>query len=374
MVPTVCRSSERITTQDALWGLVLLGLLMAQAFGQPAIPQPGHGLPLNHHHPELPAQFILHLLVSGQFERLGSFLFGLGFYQGWGQIRLARLNAGHIARHLLLMMLGIGLGLSLLLGSVDLLCKYALLGLTLLYFMNQSVASLLKWLVGLIGLVILVPGSVALLDPGGMTPHTMLSGPSFKDWLLASHSVSRGFAATISYELMLLGGLLVGKLGLLSPNTQLRVRLSLLQIGVLPLAFLCKGAWVALSLGLVALPGRLLGYQPLLLSLCGFWGALLLTVVYLLELGVNSRWGSQRWVSWPARIGQLSLTNYLIQSILYPLLLYGYGQADSGLPPVWGRAILVMGIYGFQLGFSWLWTKRYRLGPLEWLFRQWLRR
>lgn len=375
MVHSVCRPSERIFSQDAFWGLVLLGLLIAQVFGQPDIPTRGHSSPLDHH-TELPVHFIVQMLASGQFERMGSFLFGLGMYRCWGKIRQDNpsQDGQRNVRRLLLGLLAIGLGLSLLLNRPDLLLQYALLGFTLPYFISQSVSSLVGWIVGLLLLATLVPSSLGLLHPKRVTHPPDIGWYTLSEWLQTGRSVSQGFTATISYELMILGGLLVGKLGLMSPNSQLRVRLSLLLISVLPLSFLLKGAWVALSLGLVILPERLLGYQSVLLAFSGFWGALLLTVVYLLELGLNSQWRLWGWANWLGQVGQLSVTNYVIQTILYPLLLNGYGLAVSGSSPLWERAAIIGGIYTLQLGFSWLWMKRYRQGPLELVLQQWLRR
>ncbi|RYD92358.1 MAG: DUF418 domain-containing protein, partial [Sphingobacteriales bacterium] len=263
-------------------------------------------------------------------------------------------DADRIARRLLIGLLGIGLSLSLLHRSVDLLAVYALLGFTLLYFRHQSVSNLLTWIVGFALLAIGVPGSLALLHPAGGP----LKGQDFSSWL--------------SYELLMLGGLLVGKLGLRHQDSRLRVRLSLLQLGVFPVAFLIKGAWVVLSVGLVAIPQQVVDYQLVLLALCGFLGPTLLTGVYMLDMGLNARLIPTAWANRIGRVGQMSVTNYVFQSILCTLLVSGYGVAVFGPLTFWGRAGIVVGLYGFQLGFSRVWLKYYRQGPLEWVCRQWI--
>lgn len=359
MIHPVCPPSERITTLDVLSGLVLLGLLITKAFAPLASSQHGHPLPLEAHHPELPVQFMIQLLVSGQFDRMGSFLFGLGFYRCWQQASLesagqAALDAGRIVRRLLMGLLSVGLILSLLLRSADLLAQYALLGFTLLLIHKQSVSILLRWMVGVSGLVILGPSGLGLLHIARVIPQL------------------QGFSTLLSYELLMLGGLLVGKLGLLPEDPRLRVRLSLLQLVLLPTAFLLKGAWVVLTLSLVALPRSLVAYQPELLLLGGFLGPLLLTGVYVLDVGLNARLSPSGWHGWPARVGQLCLTNYVLQSILCPLLLHGYGVEVSVPLPFLGRVGIVVGIFGVQLGFSRVWVKQYQQGPLEWVCCQWM--
>ncbi|GAB4044355.1 DUF418 domain-containing protein [Spirosoma jeollabukense] len=389
MIHAFCRPVERITTLDVLWGLVLLGLLISQAFGPLAYPQPVHMLHLAHHPAELPVQFMIRLLVSGQFERMGSFLFGLGVYRCWGQAGPdgpgldgpgrtdARLDGpgldGHrIVRRLLIGLLGIGLGLSLLLRSVDLLVQYSLLGFTLLYFVNQSVVSLLSWMVGITLLAMLMLSIVGLLHPASVTSHGLFGWQSVRHWLLTGNSVSQDLSSVLSYELMMLGGLLVGKLAIVHPDQKLRVRLSLLQLGLLPTAFLLKGAWVVMALGLVVLPPRVIDYQFLLLSLSGFLGTLLLTGVYLLDVAINTRIAPSGWARWIGWIGRFGLSNYVFQSMLCTLLLYEYRIVAPGPLPAWGRGTIVVGIYSFQIGLSWLWRKHHRLGPLEWVCRYWL--
>lgn len=214
---------------------MLLGLLIAQAYGQLGTAQQDKLLPMDIHFTDLPVQFFLQLLVNGQFDRLDSFLFGLSFYRCGQQARLDSpnklvLNVHQIGQRLLIGLLGIGLTLSLLHRSVDLLAQYALLGFTLLYVRNQSVRSLLTGIVGLALLAILLPSCLALLHPAGVIPHGLFGWQPLREWVLPAYRLSGVLSITLSYEL-LLAGLLVGKLRLSPPDFRLRVRLSLLQVG-----------------------------------------------------------------------------------------------------------------------------------------------
>jgi uncharacterized protein len=70
-----------------------------------------------------------------------------------------------------------------------------------------------------------------------------------------------------------------------------------------------------------------------------------------------------------AAAGQMALTNYLMQSILFSLVFYGFGLGLIGqLAPL---PCLLGGIafYAMQLAASRWWLKRYRFGPCEWLWR-----
>jgi uncharacterized protein len=68
-------------------------------------------------------------------------------------------------------------------------------------------------------------------------------------------------------------------------------------------------------------------------------------------------------------VGRMALTNYLMQSVICAVIFTGLGFSLVG---ELGRALLypvVVGIWIFQLFFSQWWLKRYRFGPVEWVWR-----
>ncbi len=70
-----------------------------------------------------------------------------------------------------------------------------------------------------------------------------------------------------------------------------------------------------------------------------------------------------------AAVGKLSISNYLLQSVIGTLIFYSYGLGLYGkVGPVPGT-LLVIGIFGLQAAASSWWIKRYRFGPVEWLWR-----
>ena len=70
-----------------------------------------------------------------------------------------------------------------------------------------------------------------------------------------------------------------------------------------------------------------------------------------------------------AAAGQMALTNYLTQSLALCLIFYGYGLGMSGRLGSASAALLGLGLYAGQLAFSLVWLRRYRFGPVEWLWR-----
>jgi len=93
-----------------------------------------------------------------------------------------------------------------------------------------------------------------------------------------------------------------------------------------------------------------------------------LAYVAIIMLLCKSRF-KQVLFNWLAPVGKMALTNYLMQSILATGIFYGHGL---GLFGNYGRAelyLFVMGIWVFQILFSYVWMKRFQFGPFEWLWR-----
>jgi uncharacterized protein len=70
-----------------------------------------------------------------------------------------------------------------------------------------------------------------------------------------------------------------------------------------------------------------------------------------------------------APVGRMALTNYLFQSIICTTIFYSYGLGLYGtVGPVAGFFLAVV-IYLMQIPLSVWWLKRFRFGPMEWLWR-----
>ncbi|MEM1446793.1 MAG: DUF418 domain-containing protein [Planctomycetota bacterium] len=79
------------------------------------------------------------------------------------------------------------------------------------------------------------------------------------------------------------------------------------------------------------------------------------------------------WTKPLAAVGRMSLTNYLAQSVVCTLLFYGTVSPF----PLFARLgyaeqmLVVVAVWALQLAWSPWWLKRYRMGPMEWLWRWW---
>lgn len=69
------------------------------------------------------------------------------------------------------------------------------------------------------------------------------------------------------------------------------------------------------------------------------------------------------------RLGRVAFTAYLMQSLVGTLVFGGHGLGQFG---TWSRTALLAGafaLWGLQLALAWWWTARFRVGPLEALWR-----
>lgn len=68
-------------------------------------------------------------------------------------------------------------------------------------------------------------------------------------------------------------------------------------------------------------------------------------------------------------VGRMALTNYLAQSLICTTLFYGYGFGLYDRIGIAAGIVLTLAIYAMQIGWSIWWLRRFRFGPMEWLWR-----
>jgi uncharacterized protein len=70
-----------------------------------------------------------------------------------------------------------------------------------------------------------------------------------------------------------------------------------------------------------------------------------------------------------AAVGRMAFTNYLAQSLIAAFIFYGWGLGYFGSMSRADLLFVVAGVWLFQIGFSLVWLRRFRFGPMEWLWR-----
>ena len=136
---------------------------------------------------------------------------------------------------------------------------------------------------------------------------------------------------------------------------------------IVGLIFTLIGLWLNYHFGwkanYTAVGGRLLNHIGTPFLACAYLGMLVLW----------SNKASSIWVEKLKQklqaVGQMALTNYIMQSAIGLVMFTGVGFSFYGQLSRMELALIVFAVWLFQLWFSSIWLQHFRFGPLEWLWR-----
>jgi len=128
---------------------------------------------------------------------------------------------------------------------------------------------------------------------------------------------------------------------------------------------------------LIALPiGLFLKGMPYLLGgsfvfevIQDYFGGAILAAAYILIIFLLVKDKETFFSRSFANVGKMSLSNYLIQSIICSTLFYGYGFGWFMKVSYSNLILFVLVIYFLQIIFSSIWLRKFRFGPFEWILR-----
>jgi uncharacterized protein len=86
-------------------------------------------------------------------------------------------------------------------------------------------------------------------------------------------------------------------------------------------------------------------------------------------MALLQRPAARRFLSGFAPIGRMAFTNYLLQSLSFSFIFFGWGLGQFGRMGVTMAFALGITVYVAQMALSNWWLSRYRFGPVEWLWR-----
>ena len=380
--------SERILFIDVLRGMALFGILAANMraffapldiYGNIGALYPGRA--------DVLAQAFIDVFIQGKFISIFSFLFGMGF-----AIQMSRAEArgvrflGFYPRRLLALAL-FGLIHGILVWAGDILLTYAFSGAILLLFRKRQQKTLLWWAGGLFTLPIVIGTTILTLyftrfrqpwmhpKPPDMKKlheviaiyaHGTVRQILVQNWLEWKDELPLTLFAIYAVALFLLG-MWVWRAGIVQRLDEYRPVLKRVCAWCIPVGLILN-IYVAV-VKVVVPPGTvsLWGWSAGLLSLSG---AHILSAGYISGLALIFLHQDWRRLLLPfAAVGRMALTDYLMQSVLCTLFFYHYTTGLYGrIGPAIGLAPTVI-LYGAQVVFSNWWLKRYRFGPMEWLWR-----
>ena len=380
--------SERILFIDVLRGMALFGILAAnmRAFFAPLDCYQHIGV-LYHSRADVLAQAFIDALIQGKFLSIFSFLFGMGFaiQMGRAEARGVRFMGFYPRRLLALALFGLIHGI--LIWAGDILLTYALSGAILLLFRKRQQKTLLWWAGSLFAVPIVVSTTFLFLyfsrfrrpwmvpKPPDMAKlyaiiniyaHGTLRQILAQNWVEWKRELPTELFAIYATALFLLG-MWVWRAGIVQRLAEYRPVLKRVCAWCIPVGLVIS-IYVAIVMAVVP-PGTV--------SLWAWFGGILwlpgshiLAAGYVSGLALIFLHEDWRRTLFPfAAVGRMALTNYLMQSVLCTLFFYHFTTGLYGrIGPAIGLVPTVI-LYGAQVVFSNWWLKRYRFGPMEWLWR-----
>ena len=377
--------SRRITVIDAMRGIALIGICLTHAmqyFGAfpPSLIEPPAPWVVE---ADGAVNWFVRYFIAGKFYMIFSFLFGLSFFIQMD--RASRKGVDFRPRFLwrLTLLLIIGYVHSLIF-HMDILIIYAAVGfpLVLMYKVPGKV---------LAGIALfLLLGGVSL----GVIAYEQLKKPAVEQAEQGprrrpNFSAERpdvSFAATLKNNA---ADRLVMKANFQHRSGRVYMTLGLFVLGLLA--------------GRVRLFHELDKYRAVMYRLAGV-SVVLLALLYVLQGHLPRSWDNPwlNWLSMPVgnlinlltaylwvtaivylyrkasvekalapvvSYGRMGLTNYILQSILGVFLFYRFGLGlNQYVGPFLGMMVC-LGYSCVQIYFSHWWLRRFRYGPLEWLWR-----
>jgi uncharacterized protein len=303
---------------------------------------------------------------------LFSLLFGVGLAIQYDHLSASVRRPVLLVRRLAFLLF-IGAAHLVLIWNGDILFEYAIAGFVVLPFLFGP--SRLPAIVGTALLIVFIISSF-LPQVAAMPSRSWM----IQDVAEAARIYgSGGFAEVLAFRVRELRGWLPLHL-FIFPRT---VGLMLIGAAIWRAGLFRTGSRVSRCLPLVAAIGILAGgvlavtHQNEWLRLG--WRADLLverlgTVLLACGYGAAIVWamdrpGPRKCLAWAAPIGRMAFTNYLMQSLIFGWIFYGYGLGLFDKLGVAAALAIGTGVYVLQIAFSAVWLQHYYYGPVEWLWR-----
>lgn len=368
-------TAERYAALDVIRGLALLGVLLVNLHSNFRVSLAEHILTF-HASPgwiDRATDVAIAALLEFKAFSLFSLLFGAGMAIFADRAAQHDVNPNRFLVRRFLVLLALGLGHLYLIWNGDILTLYALCGLLLLPFLQLPAAALVATGVAAFVIPYVIPWGL-----GGPSEETMrelgaeagqvYATGGFQD-VLEFH-----WRETHRFILPLVVGVLPRTLGLMAlgaaawraglfqnPNEHRRLLWTVALIGS------TIGGTATLLAVLASSTGQPTGVPP---GLVEAFSSAPLALAYAAGLVLALESPSVIRAAAPfAAVGQMALTNYLIQSVVLSLLFYGYGLGLHGRLGSAAAAGVGLIVYAGQMVCSRVWLQRARFGPVEWLWR-----
>ena len=393
---------ERIALIDVLRGISLFGIIAAnmRGFAGPHMTYFNTSL-LWTTRTDFWVQALVDTFIQGKFITLFAFLFGVGFSLQFSRAEARGSRFGPIYRRRLFALILIGLLHQVLFWWGDILMSYGLGGFLLMLFRKRQSKTIMTWVLCLMMVpTVSVSGYLLFRQIKPLPPQRIAQARirGERDKLERQQELTRvvrdfqtgtypqlfrariqevkeeltGQPGVVFYTLPLfLLGLWVYRRGILQDpqaNRELLKKGLILGFAIgIPLNIL--DTWLQFIIANQPRTGGPTWLMTAWFSLRIF-GRPILSMGYasaIALLFMTEAW--RRRILPYGAIGRTALSNYLLQTVVGTTIFYSYGGGLFGRVHLIWLFVLSIVIYALQVPLSNWWLRRYRFGPVEWLWR-----
>ncbi|MCP4311226.1 MAG: DUF418 domain-containing protein [Bacteroidetes bacterium] len=385
-------SKERIVSLDLLRGVAIAGILIMniQSFSMPSAAYINPTAYGNLEGLNRWAWIVSHILARGKFMNIFSMLFGAGVLLFTQSAERKGLNCTvlHYRRMGWLLIFGLMHGYLLWMG--DILVSYSLCGMLLFLFRNKRPALLIRFALAFFLVPIVVDGLLAWSMP--FWPREAVLS-TLESW--------RPVAETVQHHLDVYRGGWLEQMEVRIPATIFMQTglffmgsfwqvMALMLLGMAlhkwniftsgrPRAYYIRMAFIGLSSGYLLsgagvwinfLKGWTMEYSMFLGGQFNYVGSVSVALGYTgLIMLISDSGRMKRFINGFSAVGRTAFSNYILQTLVCTTIFYGHGWGLFGSVERKYLLLMVLGLWIVQLLLSTLWLRRFRLGPLEWLWR-----
>lgn len=389
---TPTKRKDRIQSLDFLRGFAILGILIMniQSFSMPGAAYFNPTAYGNLEGGNMWVWILSHIFVDQKFMTIFSILFGAGIILVTqnAEAKVGRSAALHYKRTFWLLV--IGLIHAHLIWYGDILVPYALCALFVYLFRKKK-----PWTLLVLGLIFILVHTVINLVSGSYLEYfpTKVLENSREFWIPTSEEINEEIGALTS---SLTNQLAHNSSGAVIMETFIFFAFFLWRAGGLMLVGMALYKWEILTAKrsisfykkgfiiswLIGLPIIIFGIyknfqHDWALEFSAYFGnqfnyigslfvafGLICIVMWSAKLKKFPWWQNRL-----AAIGQMALTNYILQSIICVFIFYSIGLGLFGQVNRKWQVIIVLAIWFIQIIWSKTWLRKFHFGPLEWLWR-----
>jgi len=337
------------------------------------------------------------VFVDGKWYSIFSILFGIGFVIQHENAKQSNKAFVPFFSRRMLGLLVFGLLHLFFLWFGDILTLYALVGFVLILFKDFSNKKLLIWAGILLALptvhfllmiafdnfypFLLIQELLAyytrnnipfIMENGDLNfydfAQTRLNGDSWREFFVINFGMTYGRLFSLLYEGRFFKVLACFLIGIWAGRKILNK--GLLQNQKLLKQIMLYGFLLGIPMNILLAYGRVQTEQvwQLLDFIIYALGVVPLACAYAATVALHFN-SKQKYLSIFAPVGQMAMSNYILQSIISIFIFYGIGLGLALETPLWQVIGIALLVFILQIIFSKYWLQKFRFGPLEWIWR-----